>query len=79
MNYCYQYGSGTVQGTTVVEVNESDIVTFNMGHVRVNGREKKIYMKSLNFDYTGQQHMCILLTPYFKIKNYTEYYNISRE
>lgn len=50
-----------------------------MGHVRVNGREKKIYMKSLNFDYTGKQHMCVLLTPYFKIKNYTEYYNISRE
>lgn len=29
--------------------------------------EKTIYVKSLNFDYTGQQFVWDLLTPYFEI------------
>lgn len=35
--------------------------------------EKKETYVEFKFDYTGKQHVCDLLTPYFKIKSYIQY------
>lgn len=59
MNYCYQYGSGIVQGTTIIDVTKSDIVLLKMSYVR---EKKKVYVEFKFWLHRETTHMWSLNT-----------------